>query len=280
MTYDGYKTLRIKVGDGIAQVTIDNPPMNLGDHALLADLARFNAEVRTDDTVSVIVFDSADPDYFYAHVDMADTSVLEQLLQEGALNFIEELHESYRTLPQVTIAKITGRTRGGGIEFISTFDLRYAALDKALFSQNEVSLGIFPAGGGSQYLPRLLGRSRALEVIIGADAFDAALAERYGLINRALPADELDGFVERLAQRIASFPPEAVAVAKQAVDTGASLSVPDALQEENKLLRQLVNPQVTEFLHAALEAGAQTRRGELDMEGLIDGLLRTQPSRR
>ncbi|MFF3373884.1 enoyl-CoA hydratase/isomerase family protein [Streptomyces sp. NPDC002680] len=267
------------MSDRIARVTIDNPPMNLGDHALLSDLARFSTEVRTDDTVGVIVFDSADPDYFYAHVDMADTTVLEQLLQDGALNFIEELHESYRTLPQLTIAKIAGRTRGGGIEFISALDLRYAALDTALFSQNEVSLGIFPGGGGSQYLPRLLGRSRALEVIIGADAFDAALAERYGLINRALPADELDGFVERLTQRIASFPPEAVSVAKQAVDSGIVLSVRDGLQEENKLLRQIVNPQVAALLHAALEAGAQTRQGELDMESLIDGLLRSQPPR-
>ncbi|KIF71817.1 hypothetical protein HY68_29945 [Streptomyces sp. AcH 505] len=273
MTYDGYKALRIRVSGRIAQVTIDNPPMNLGDHALLSDLARFSTEVRTDDTVGVIVFDSADPDYFYAHVDMEDKTVLEQLQGESAaLSFIQEMHESYRTLPQVTIAKIAGRTRGGGIEFITALDLRFAALEKALFAQIEVSLGIFPGGGGSQYLPRLLGRSRALEVIVGSDAFDAALAERYGLINRALPADELDGFVERLAQRIASFPPEAVSLAKQAVDSGISLSVADGLREENKLLRQVVTPQVVEFVQAALAAGAQTHEGELDMEGLINGL--------
>ncbi|MGW3653005.1 enoyl-CoA hydratase/isomerase family protein [Streptomyces sp. NPDC000878] len=265
------------MSDRIAQVTIDNPPMNLGDHVLLSDLARFSAEVRTDDSVGVIVFGSADPDYFYAHVDIEDKAVLEQLLQDGALNFFEELHESYRTLPQVTIAKIAGRTRGGGTEFIMALDLRFAALEKALFAQNEVSLGVLPGGGGSQYLPRLLGRSRALEVIIGCGAFDAALAERYGLINRALPADELDGFVERLARRIASFPPKAVSLAKQAVDLGFGLSVPDGLQEENKLLRQVVNPQVTEFFHAAVVAGAQTRQGELDMEGLIEG-LRSLPS--
>ncbi|MFC4651273.1 enoyl-CoA hydratase/isomerase family protein [Streptomyces mangrovi] len=268
------------MSDRIAHITIDNPPMNLGDHVLVSDLARFNAEVRTDDTVGVIVFDSADPDYFYAHEDMADAALMEQMLQDNELNLFQEVRESYRTLPQVTIAKVAGWVRGGGIEFATALDLRFAALETALFSQNEVSLGILPGGGGTQYLPRLLGRSRALEVIIGADAFDAALAERYGLINRALPADELDGFVERLAQRIASFPPGAVSLAKQAVDTGIGLSLPDGLREENKLLRQTVTPQVIEFLQAALKAGAQTRQGELDMEGLIDGLLRSQPPRR
>ncbi|MFC9425698.1 enoyl-CoA hydratase-related protein [Streptomyces sp. NPDC056987] len=125
------KTWKIRRPPGVVVSISTGPAGERGRQRLPLTLTSgFSAEVRTENTVGVIVFDSADPDYFSAHVEMADTTVLEQVLQDGTLNFTEELHESYRTLPQVTIAKVAGRARGGRIEFIAALDLRFAALEK------------------------------------------------------------------------------------------------------------------------------------------------------
>ena len=115
------------------------------------------------------------------------------------LNAMQELHEQLCTLPQVTIAKIAGLARGGGNELLMALDMRFAASGRTGLAQPEVLMGIIPGGGGTQYLTRLVGAPRALEAILGAALFDAELAERYGWINRALPAEELDGFVATLA---------------------------------------------------------------------------------
>ncbi|WP_433253543.1 enoyl-CoA hydratase/isomerase family protein [Streptosporangium sp. CA-135522] len=275
MAYDDYATLTVRLKEGVAFVTIGHPPLNVLDQTLGGDLARFHAEVREDAGVRVIVFESADPDFFIAHGDMRSVlspDLLEQLAQTepGTLNPLTTLFEGYRTLPQVTIAKVAGRARGAGNEFLLSLDMRFAARERALFGQPEVHLGMFPGAGGTQYLPRLTGRSRALEVILGSDAFDADLAERYGWINRALPADELDGYVERLALRIASFPTEAVSLAKRSVDS-VTLPLQEGLRIEDELIRQVfAGPAVTQRMRAALDAGAQTREGELDLEGLLE----------
>src|SRR5207244_12298308 len=124
----------------------------------------------------------------------------------------------WRTLPQVTIAQREGRARGGGSEFVVCVDLRFGAIGRASLGQPEVAVGILPGGGGTQRLPRLMGRSRALEVVLGCDDYDTELAERYGWINRALPPADIGPFVDRLARRIAAFPPQAVRLAKRAVE--------------------------------------------------------------
>ena len=121
-------------------------------------------------------------------------------------------------MPKATIAVIEGIARGGGSELAMAFDMRFAALGKARLAQPEVAIGIIPGGGGTQRLPRLVGRARALEVVLGCDDIDAATAEAWGYVNRALPADELRPFVDKLAARIASFPLEVIAAAKRAVD--------------------------------------------------------------
>ncbi|MFC8452230.1 enoyl-CoA hydratase/isomerase family protein [Kitasatospora sp. NPDC057223] len=276
MPYDGYRTLTVRVDDGVALVTIDHPPVNLADQEVAADLDRFSTAVRTDEDVRVIVLESADPDFFLAHGDMSlalDPGLQELLAQAGTdtPNPGQALHERFRTLPQVTIGKLAGRARGGGAEFLLALDMRFAATGRAWLGLPEVSLGMIPGGGGTQYLPRLTGRARALEIILGSDGFDAELAERYGWVNRALPAAELDGFVERLARRIASYPAAAVAAARAAVDA-AHLPVPEGLLVENELIQQVFfTPETTRRVKDALAAGAQTREGELDLEGLLAG---------
>ncbi|VBA33986.1 Short-chain-enoyl-CoA hydratase [Mycobacterium innocens] len=146
------------------------------------------------------------------------------------------------------------------------FDMRYAALGTTVLGHPEVSVGIIPGGGGTQRLPRLIGRGRALEVILGCLDVDAATAEAWGYVNRALPADELRRFVDKLAARIASYPPTAIAAAKRAVDAALDerLDVATGLRIEDRLLREtLTEPAARRLLQAVIDAGAQTRDFEL-----------------
>ena len=136
---------------------------------------------------------------------------------------------------------------------------------RACSAQPEVAIGIIPGGGGTQRLGRLLGRGRALEVVLGCDDFDAETAERYGWVNRALPADEIGPFVDRLARRIASFPPDAVRLAKQAVDAALPSPRDGLLAEAHAWNQVLTDPELDARFDAALAAGAQTREGELDL---------------
>ncbi|GAB3836294.1 enoyl-CoA hydratase/isomerase family protein [Dactylosporangium cerinum] len=267
VTY-AYDTLTVRLKDGVASVCIDNPPINLLDARLIADLDRFNTDVRDDDAVRVVVFGSANPEFFLAHGDMRLVTDPDALAAFAA-GPGPGLYARYRTLPQVTIGKVTGRARGGGNEFLLTLDMRFAAIGTARFGQPEVGLGIFPGGGGTQLLPRLTGRARALEAILGAADFDAGTAERYGWINRALPADELDDFVDRLAARIASYPRSAVDAARKAVDA-ADLPLEEGLTVEGELLWPVfTGPEAAGRFTAALAAGAQTRDGELELADLL-----------
>ena len=179
MAYENYQRLRIAVSDGICRATVDNPPINLLDANLIPELARFAQQVGSDDAVRVVVVDSADPDFFMAHADVtliqrlptSDTSLRDEISPFHALG------EALRTMPKATIAVIEGVARGGGSELAMAFDMRFAALGKARLAQPEVALGIIPGGGGTQRLPRLVGRGRALEAILGCDDIDAATAE-------------------------------------------------------------------------------------------------------
>jgi enoyl-CoA hydratase/carnithine racemase len=276
--YAGYQALHITLDHGLATVTIGHPPLNVLDLALITELMQFTAAVRADERVRVIVFQSADPEFFIAHGDMhfiTNPALIAAATADAVpspLNPMQELHEQLRTLPQVTIAKIAGLARGGGNELLMALDMRFAAIGHTGLAQPEVQLGIIPGGGGTQYLTRLLGAPRALEVILGAALFDAELAERYGWINRALPAGELDEFVDTLAHRIAALPVGVAAAAKTAVQAGlAPLQL--ALAKENELMGALFqSPAAFERTSRALAAGAQTREGERDLEGLMDSL--------
>ena len=278
-TYEGYQALHIALHQGLATVTIAHPPLNVLDIPLIMELMRFAATVREDEQVRVIVFQSADPEFFLAHGDMhfitnpASVAAFVADAAPSPLNPMQELHEQLRTLPQVTIAKIAGLARGGGNELLLALDMRFAASGRTGLAQPEVLMGIIPGGGGTQYLTRLVGAPRALEAILGAALFDAELSERYGWINRALPAEELDGFVETLARRIAALPVGVAAAAKAAVRAAALVPLREGLATENTLMGGLFqSPAAFDRTSQALAAGAQTREGERDLEGLLNRL--------
>jgi enoyl-CoA hydratase/carnithine racemase len=191
---------------GFWQVTIDAPPLNLFGPELLTGLEEVVRRMQLSTELSVIVFDSAIPDYFIAHFDVSKgAEVLTRKTASGLLPWFDVALALYES-PVVSIAAIRGRTRGVGIEFAAACDIRFAS-EKAIFGQFEVGVGTIPGGGSMEFLPLLVGRARALEIIIGAEDLDAATAERYGLINRKIPDDQLDDFVHKLALRISHFDP-------------------------------------------------------------------------
>ncbi|RRR82919.1 enoyl-CoA hydratase/isomerase family protein [Streptomyces sp. RP5T] len=276
---DTYSTLHVSLSDGVAYAVIDNPPVNLLDAALMTDLDRFTGAMAVNDDIRVIVFDSADPEFFVAHGDMRIADDLESFAaltlapeQDPSLNPMMRLHERIRTLPQITIAKLRGLARGGGAELLSAMDLRFAAREHACLAQPEDRMGIIPGAGGTAYLPGLVGRARALEIILGGGLIDAVTAERMGWVNRAVPGAELDHVVDTLAARIAALPPGVAHATVEAVDA-AAVSTADGLRKANELFGRLFNTSVAGRLgQEALAAGAQTRDGERRLEALIDGL--------
>jgi len=266
MSYKEYKLLKIRVRGGVAYVTIDNPPTNLITIELVEEFLNFTKEVEKDDKVRVIVFDSADPDIFLAHFDV---SVLDELPDEAPpkpteLHEMNQIGEAFRTMPKVSIAMIEGIARGGGSEFVLALDMRFGAIGKAIVGQPEVFVGIIPGGGGTQRLPRLMGRSRALEVVLSGSDLDAELAEKYGYINRALPPEELKSFVKNLARRIASHPAGTIALAKKAVLTAEELPIVKGLLEEANLFNQAIAlPAAQQRMKAMLKGDGQSRDSEL-----------------
>ena len=263
--YDGLTALSVRIDRGVAWVTIDHPPINLFDLVLIQEMDRIGRALEGDDAVRVVVLQSANPEFFIAH---ADVTLIQRLPKNvppkpTVLGGFHQMVERFRTMPKATIGKIEGRARGGGSELLLSLDMRFGAIGRAILGQPEVAVGILPGGGGTQRLPRLMGRGRALEVILGGQDFPAELAERYGYINRALPADALGPFVEQLAHRIASFPASAIALAKAAVHAAELPTVEGLLEEAHYFNQTLATPEAQERMAAFMAAGGQTYEVEL-----------------
>ena len=273
MQYSDYKCFQFRFDAGVAFVSINHPPINLLDEALSLEFDRLGRDLEADETVRVVVFQSALPDFFIAHSGLGRVGAAsKQVSHTRSFRLTQMIGERFRNMPKVTIAKIEGRARGGGNEIALAMDMSFAAVGKAIFGQPEVAVGLVPGGGSTQRLPRLVGRGRALEVLLGCDDFSAELAERYGYINRALPANELTPFVERLAHRIASFPAHTIAHVKAAVDRGAFSSLAEGLLVEAHESDLSVASEVTQARVAeALQVGAETYEGELEL-GFISRL--------
>jgi enoyl-CoA hydratase/carnithine racemase len=180
--------------------------------------------------------------------------------------------DRFRTMPKATIAVIEGRVRGGGSELISSMDMRFADADRAVLGQPEVALGIIPGGSGTQRLPALIGRARALEVMLGCGDVDAVTAERWGWVNRALPSGELHAFVNELVERISSFPAGALAAAKASAANALPDPVPGLCAEEWLFSRTLLDPEAIDRMERFLDIGGQTREVELDLTRLYNSL--------
>lgn len=260
----GYECFRISRDGGIATVVVDHPPINLLDALMMKELSRLGQELAADPDVRVVVVQSANPEFFIAHGDVArlQSYPMGEPARPEKLNGLHRVFETWRTMPKATIAKIEGFARGGGSEFALSLDMRFAALDRAVFGQPEVALGVLPGGTGTQRLPWLIGRGRALEVVLGGGDFTAYEAELYGYVNRALPSSVLASYVDDLARRIASYPPLAVAKAKESVD--AALPSPlDGLREETYLWEQtFAAPDALRRMAAFFEHGGQTPEAE------------------
>ncbi|MEM7017245.1 MAG: enoyl-CoA hydratase/isomerase family protein [Pseudomonadota bacterium] len=270
MAYD-YQLIKVDVDNHVAVATISNPPINIITQPLFLELLKFSEEVEADNDVHVLVMRSADPDFFLAHFDVeailafpTDT----EAERSTELNAFHVMCERFRTMPKVTIAQIEGRVGGGGSELSASMDMRFGVRGKTKINQMEVPIGILPGGTGTQRLPRLMGRGRALEVILGGDDMDAETAERWGYLNRIFAADEIGPFVDNLARRIASYPIEAVRTAKASVDC-ATMPLEKGLIEEAYLFQTLLrNDSAQRSMTRFLELGGQTREGELRVNEL------------
>jgi len=221
----------------------------------------------------LLVFSSADRDYFISHVDVTQIGKYRQeavrLTGEASLGMLFR-HLSASRL--VTIAQIEGRVRGAGSEFVLACDMRFAARESAVFGQPESGFGLIPGAGGIQHLTRLMGRARALEVILSADDYDATLAERYGWINRALPAHALDEFVRSLAHRIAGFPAAAHAIIKERVSAVALAPAEDFRRDSDLFGEAAGTAQAQRRFQTAFTRGFQTREAEMGLGAWLGAL--------
>jgi enoyl-CoA hydratase/carnithine racemase len=268
-----FQMLHVSREGGVLFIDIAAPPMNLLGAALVRDLVSLIQQGEVDDTIKVLVFRSADPDYFIAHVDV--TQIKEYRAEAAKLTGEASIGLMFRHLSAsrlVTIAQIEGRVRAGGNEFALACDMRFAARENAIFSQPESATGVSPGAGGIQHLTRLMGRARALEIMLGAQDYDAELAERYGWINRALPASELSDFVRSLAHRIAKLPSAGLVAVKDRVNAIALAPVEDFRHDSDLFGEAAQKPEAQSRFQAAFKRGFQTRDGEMDLAHLLGEL--------
>jgi enoyl-CoA hydratase/carnithine racemase len=267
-----FEKLTVSEEGAVLFVDILAPPMNLLGPELVRDLVSLIQQAEANDTIRVLVFRSADPDYFISHVDVTTIKEIREAaakLTSGASIALMLRHLSTSRL--VTIAQIEGRVRGVGSEFALACDMRFAARESAIFGQFEPAFGVIPGAGGAQHLARLMGRARALEVMLSAEDYDAELAERYGWINRALPADELGNFVGALAHRIARFPAAGSAVVKERVNAIALPPAEDFRRDSDLFVEGVRSPEFQSRMQAAMTRGFQTREPELELARMLEG---------
>jgi enoyl-CoA hydratase/carnithine racemase len=239
------------------RVTFDLPPLNIFGPAAIPQLDEIVTALETDEEVRVVVFDSAVDGFFLTHYDF--TAKLEDTTRippgPTGLQALPDMLARVSRAPVVSIASIRGRATGVGSELALASDMRFASREKAVLSQWEVGAGLVPGGGPMARLPRLIGRGRALEVLLGADDIDGELAERYGYVNRALPDAELDAFVDALATRIASFDKQAIAETKRLVDVNSLPPDAEIVPEWEAFLAALGRPAAQERIRMLFERG-------------------------
>src|ERR1700745_1126778 len=201
------------------RVVFDYPPFNIVDADVFQALQDLLVRMDTTESLRVVVFECAIPDFYLAHFDL--TGKLGNIMTAIGASGLPILMDTFVRLtksPAVSIAKIRGCARGVSSEFVLACDMRFASRENTRLGHPELGVGLHPGGGGTERLPHLVGRGRALEIVLSANDFDGDTAERYGYVNRALPDAELDSFVDALARRIASFDRRALAAAKHLVN--------------------------------------------------------------
>src|SRR5882672_5716740 len=248
------------------RVLFDNPPFNIFGAGMFAALQDLLARMDATPSLRVVVFESANPDFYLSHFDLADPSGSLGLIKTAGpsgLPILMDTFVRFTRSPVVSIAKIRGRLRGVSSEFVLACDMRFASRENAVLAQVEVGAGVHPGGGGTERLPLLVGRGRALEIILGSNDFDGETAERYGYVNRALPDSELDGFVDVLARRIASFDRRPIEAAKNLVNRVSLPSADRLLDGLNSFTAALTWPESQRRFQALFNRGLN-RPGEME----------------
>jgi len=241
------------------RVTLNNPPINLHTAGMVSELQELVNRLESDERVSVVVFDSADPDFFISHVDVQEIGSNDTPGPSGLPPW-PDVCTRLEHAPCVTVGLIRGRARGVGSEFLLALDMRFASKERAILCQPEIGFGFVPGGGGLERLPLVTGRSRAMEIIVGGEDFDADTAERYGWVNRSVPDAELDSFVERLASRVAGFDRQAVTTAKKILNQrGQVAQGTDQLETFKTFVGLLQSPSAQHKISELLELGLQQR---------------------
>ena len=240
------------------RVLFDYPPFNIMDATIFEGLQDLLARMDSSLGLRVVVFESANPEFYLAHFDL--TGKLGNIMTSVGRSGLPILMDTFvrlTTSPVVSIAKIRGCVRGACSEFVLACDMRFASRENTRLGQPEVGVGVHPGGGGAERLPHLVGRGRALEIVLGANDFDGDTAERYGYVNRSLPDTELDGFVDALARRVASFDRRAIAAAKNLVNQVSLPSADRLLDALNSFQTSLTWSEAQQRIQALLERGLQ-----------------------
>ena len=239
------------------RVTFDHPPLNIFGPQNIPQLNEIITALETDEQVKVVVFDSAVEGFFLTHYDFLAKLEDSTSLPPGptGLQPLPDMLVRLSRAPVVSIVSIRGRATGVGSELALASDMRFASREKAILSQWEVGAGLVPGGGPMARLPRLIGRGRALEVLLGADDISGDLAELYGYVNRALPDAELDAFVDALARRIASFDKQAIAETKHLVDAASLPADAEIAPEWGAFIASVGRPASQVRIKALMERG-------------------------
>lgn len=271
-----FQTLKLQQDGECLRVTLNNPPINLINIQMTQELFQLGGHLHTDPSVKVVLFDSADPDFFLAHFDLDD--LVKSAADPGSaskypdINVLQSLALSWRALPQVKIAKIAGRVRGGGLEFVlGAMDMRFAS-EEALLCFPEASGGFLASGGGTTLSTLMAGPSRALEILLSSRDFSGLEAERYGLVNRALPVAELDTYVQDLIVRVLRRSPEVIAMHRAAMAKVTAFTVEPlfaGFAAENDGLRAAIDTPAFIGGVEGLRKIGQTRENELDLPATL-----------
>ena len=257
------------------RVTIDHPPLNVFGPETIPQLSEVITALETDEQVKVVVFDSAVEGFFLTHYDFLAPVEDTTRLPPGPIGLqpLPDMLVRLSRAPVVSVASIRGRATGVGSELALACDMRFASREKAILSQFEVGAGIVPGGGPMARLPRLIGRGRALEVLLGADDIPGDLAERYGYVNRSFPDAELDAFVDALATRIASFDKRAISETKRFADVASLPPDFEIAPEWDVCFASIMRPAAQERIKKLMEQGFHQSGDVEDRLGYYVGQL-------
>jgi enoyl-CoA hydratase/carnithine racemase len=257
------------------RIVFDYPPFNIVDATLYQALQGLLARMDASPSLRVVVFESANPEFFLAHFDLTGkTGNITTAVGPSGLPILTDTFVRITRSPVASIAKIRGCVRGVSSEFVLACDMRFASRENTLLGQPEVGVGLHPGGGGTERLPPLVGRGRALEIVLGANDFDGDTAAQYGYVNRALPDAELDRFVDALARRIATFDGRAIAAAKRLINQVSLPSADNLLSALNSFQTALTWPETLQRVEALLKQGLQQDRDfERQWPAMLDSLV-------